>query len=516
MADIFDQVEKESTAKRDIFDEVESESISDGDNRESYTWGETAKSAAVNLVPSTVREIGNIASGLWEAAKTVASPNKSLLYDSYKVLKGLGDIAEGVDSKEAKMAQPLWDTYSERYRGLKEGNFDNLKRTIAEEPASFLNDVSAILYPQAVGAKSAGATKIAKAAETAADVINPVMTAAKAPALLSRGAKSAGVAIQKHTIRSAKLEPGEAAKVATDALERGIGVNEKSLKIIGKAKKDLGRDYEAAFNYSTNANGKIDGTKVIKYLEEQKAKHVATGSMESSKYSAAYDEMIEATKARFDKDGFITPRQAQTMKTTDTSEVNPKVFDKNADEKVREAPKLDRATKLREMLNENFADGLYMNKETGTVMPADVVRNHFPDGNIPPQFEYRTMEQLNKEFGDLAEVEKVFEKVITSNRSKPTFNALTKLTGLLGFGGDLAIPGAGAAAGKAAAAMAVLGNPKFQALLAKAFYKTGKGIEKADTALKSAKGKEVTRTVGKSSIPAKSLGLLYELAQENK
>lgn len=144
-----------------------------------YENGEVLPAALNNLVPSTARLLAG-------TVDAVAHP-----LDTYNALMG---FAGGIGTNIADMIHPgskqrylqahpedkagvdAATAYGERYNG-----WENIKRTIAEDPASVGADMSMLFGGVGAGGRLAGASNVAKVANVAAEVTNPINWALAVP-----------------------------------------------------------------------------------------------------------------------------------------------------------------------------------------------------------------------------------------------------------------------------------------------------------------------------------------------
>ena len=144
---------------------------------QSMGLGEMASSAAQNLPGSA-----------WQFAKDVTAP----IHSPIETAKGLGGIAAGAfqklipgEQESEKNVDALMEFVKERYGGLEE-----IKRTVAEDPAGFLADIASLaMGGGGLAAKVAGTAgklgSVAKKVGQAGRAIDPAR-------LASAGAKGAG------------------------------------------------------------------------------------------------------------------------------------------------------------------------------------------------------------------------------------------------------------------------------------------------------------------------------------
>ena len=172
--------------------------------------GQVARGAASNLLPSAGRLISDVTAPIHSPIQTA---------------KGLGGIALGAAQKlipgrqgSEQNIEALGTFFKDRYGGL-----ENIKRTIAEDPAGILADLSGFLTGGAgLAAKSAGMVgRAAQVARTAA----PATRGGRALSTISEGASRAAGAVERAApaVAEAARAPGRAAAAVAGSAARGVG-----------------------------------------------------------------------------------------------------------------------------------------------------------------------------------------------------------------------------------------------------------------------------------------------------
>ncbi len=188
-------------------------------------WGETLGGAAVNLVPSTYREIKGIGEAIADpvgTATTVAQLGGGLLS-----MMGVGDFDQST-------ARALGQYYANKY-----GSMEGFKKELSENPASVLGDVAVVFSGGAAGAAKVGipaklttqiarmgptATKVATFAAEAAKNVDPItaltnIVAKGAPA----AARVAGTAAGRVASGAFGTSTGGGADAVREAAKVGFG-----------------------------------------------------------------------------------------------------------------------------------------------------------------------------------------------------------------------------------------------------------------------------------------------------
>lgn len=176
--------------------------------KKSYDLGAVPAAAATNFIPSLLDNLKSMVDGVSGALSSPVETGKTLLKLGTSVAPGMSEVQtllkkgaalvgpEAAASVEAALKDwnapkaALVKEYVDKY-----GGWDEAKRTVAEDPAGFLMDLSMVLSP-AAGLKNApGLTgKVARAASGASDVLDPVTMAGKGVGLAGKaGAELLGV-----------------------------------------------------------------------------------------------------------------------------------------------------------------------------------------------------------------------------------------------------------------------------------------------------------------------------------
>lgn len=149
-------------------------------NEPSMTAGEVATGAVGNLIPSTVQMGKDIFNAVRHPIDTASAVGNVISGGAQKlmpdaVMDTIGKIPGAKDN--AQSAEAMGQFFADRYGGI-----ENVKRTIAEDPAGFLADISTVLTGGgAAAAKIPGtAGKIGKTVAAVGKAVDPVTLAGKA------------------------------------------------------------------------------------------------------------------------------------------------------------------------------------------------------------------------------------------------------------------------------------------------------------------------------------------------
>ena len=194
------------------------------------SWGEVASGAARNAIPSAIQLGKDVATPFihpLDTAKAIGETAKGFsdkLANKIAGEAGLEQIPEAQSSE--KTADALVNHFSNRYGGL-----ENLKQTMANDPAGFLADAATILSGgAALGARAPGVVgTIARTAGTVGDIANPLTLPLKATNLAGHaGAEILGqvyTGAGSQPIRTAfrsGVEGGDAGKAFWDNFTKSV------------------------------------------------------------------------------------------------------------------------------------------------------------------------------------------------------------------------------------------------------------------------------------------------------
>lgn len=234
---------------------------------ESISWADVPGQAISNLPSSAL----GVAEGI---AQTVMHPVDTAqgIYNIGKgaVSKAAGAIGVSQNPEEKAQSEAALDGviqfFHDRYGGM-----ENLKNTIATDPAGFALDLSTVLTGgEAALARVPGATRAANVAGKAAELTNPVNLAGKAVS---------GVPIPKTGLKVG-VEP-----VVSTALGMTTGVGEGPIRQAARA------GFEGNKAFADNMRGNVPMTDVVDQAQS------AVGQMRQSRSDAYTAEMAKANAA---------------------------------------------------------------------------------------------------------------------------------------------------------------------------------------------------------------------------
>lgn len=218
-----------------------------GSNHQHYNLSGVPGAAIQNVPGSAGRFVGDIYQAVRHPIDTAS--NVKNLVEGY-TSKGVGMIP-GVQqdpaqkAKDEASANALNQMMVERY-----GGWDNVKRTMAEDPVGFLSDLSIPFTAGAGAARTAttAATKAASAARLAGTTAPLAEKIADASGMAARGLGAVGTATNPITLTGAAV--GQATKHFGDQLASvaggGAGISGKGMRNIFKAGLEGNPAYNAA------------------------------------------------------------------------------------------------------------------------------------------------------------------------------------------------------------------------------------------------------------------------------
>jgi hypothetical protein len=145
-------------------------------------WGDVASEAAVNLIPSTGRLIGDVAHAGFhpiETAKNLKNVGLGLAEQT-----GLtGSVLPPTGGGHEQYAKALEQYFIDRY-GFGEKGIQGFKEAFAKDPASFLADIASLASGgEGILARVPGLAKAAEAVGTAGRVVDPLTNVGRAAGL---------------------------------------------------------------------------------------------------------------------------------------------------------------------------------------------------------------------------------------------------------------------------------------------------------------------------------------------
>ena len=207
-----------------------------------------AESYDLSDVPANA--LANIPNSAAQFASDMVAP----FMDPIGTAKNIGNIGVGAIQKlipGEQSSEPYADAvggfFSERY-----GGWDNVKRTMAEDPVGFLADISTVLTGGgALAAKAPSvAGKAGRAVQGAGRAIDPTVLAGKAGKPIAEfiGATTGTSGTSLQTAAQAGRKGGEAGEAFLDSM-RGVtpveGVVEDAQRAVGNLRAQRGQEYTA-------------------------------------------------------------------------------------------------------------------------------------------------------------------------------------------------------------------------------------------------------------------------------
>ncbi|MFZ5784028.1 MAG: hypothetical protein ACOY4R_27840 [Pseudomonadota bacterium] len=237
-----------------------------------YDAADVLPRAASNFIPSVIENVKKIGEGLYDAAASpvqTAQTVGNLLATTSPFMpdwRGLSQYVMPHLSPEARQTltsildrvyaprEALTKDYADAY-----GGWENIKRTVAEDPARVLLDVSTIgTGGNLAAARAPGMVgKAAKVAGTVADYTDPVSLTGKAAGVAGKGvteglgvSTGAGAAPLKEAMRAGR-EGGEAGINFRRAIQEGVPV-EEVVDLARQGVDNMKREAQQVYNVRKN------------------------------------------------------------------------------------------------------------------------------------------------------------------------------------------------------------------------------------------------------------------------
>jgi hypothetical protein len=285
------------------------------------SWSDVAVSAGKNIIPSTLGLLGDIWDAVSSPIETVENLSQVIGGGVRKGLKSMGVEVDTRPDSEAKF-NAVMDHFANTY-----GSAEGIKKAIAEDPATILADLSAVVSGggTVVAKTTAKAGTVAKAAEFAAKTgqyLDPLT--ATVTGLTTAGTKAVGVAaptvaaftsgVGKKAIEKAYesgLEGGKALKDFRDNLKGADpqGVLDDALNNLEKLRLQKETDYKTGMKEVSKNKQKVMYNK-IDYVLSDVTTQVGKLSDEGLSVVNKLSEKIQQSKDL----GYNTPVQLDELK----------------------------------------------------------------------------------------------------------------------------------------------------------------------------------------------------------
>lgn len=331
------------------------------------TAGEVATGAMTNLIPSAGRVVGDIANAVIHPIET----GKSL----YSLAGSAADLAIPGEHGNEDLARNFGKFFSDRYGGI-----ENVKKTIAEDPAGFLLDVSTILTGGgAAASKLPGvAGKVGETVSLVGKATDPINIAKVG---MSNVAKVVPAVVPEKLYASSlkmgtTIDPAERAARIKTGLDRGIMPNPKGL---AKLQGDIDRVNGQIHNIIEGAAKKgdtIDADAILSRLDDVKKR--AAESFEPQPLLTAIDRIETNVKAAHGQK--IPVDKAQRMKINAYRELRNaygelKSVDVEARKSLARGVKEELATKYTDLAKLNAEDSALMRLEESLERAVNRIQN---------------------------------------------------------------------------------------------------------------------------------------------
>lgn len=240
-ANSFDQFDTAPVAKGNPFDQFDvqtRQNVAAEPSRRNYAISEVPMAAVTNIPKSTAEAAMGIYQAVTSPIETAKTIGDVLAGGVYNVLpKEAVSFIDKFDSNPAnkeraiKTANAVGGIYTDRY-----GDWEKIKRTMAEDPIGAISDLSLLFSGGAGAASKAGMAKTAGALTTAASATNPINALTK-PVEMYAKSKNAMLQTQKeaNAVRDANvLAAQREGFVVTPGSLTPTGANVVKERIAGK------------------------------------------------------------------------------------------------------------------------------------------------------------------------------------------------------------------------------------------------------------------------------------------
>lgn len=246
-----------------------------------YAASEVPMAAVTNFVPSLIKNVKDMGEGIGEA---VTSPVQTfgtltkLMTTSSPLMPDIRRLSQMIspllsDEARTRVNKAVEELYAPRDAMVKQyedkyGGIENIKRTLAEDPAGVAMDVSTLLTPVAAAKSMPGVIgKVGKAANVIANVTDPVGLAATGagkvagtliPEVLGKATGAGGDAIREAT--RAGFEGGQNAETFRKAITDNLPMEDIVGAVKGRIQKirdDMMADYRANKDVWDKYQGRI-------------------------------------------------------------------------------------------------------------------------------------------------------------------------------------------------------------------------------------------------------------------
>lgn len=300
------------------------------------SWSDIPGEAVSNIIPSSV----NLAKGMVEP---ILSPIKTLESIS-KVARG----ALGISPEE----QPAWEA-TKQFFANRYGGVENLKKTMAEDPAGFVMDLSTVLTGGgSLAAKAPGMLgKAGATARAVGEAVNPVTAPFRAGAgLLNKVArgKTPGNLYQSALKPSTVLSAEERLKRVRTGLAERIPVTEKGMAQLEEGIQGLNRDVSQIIATAQNQNKTISKAKLVNELDKMQNFYIENYA-DPRPYVSAIDRVKNGLSLT--KPADIPIMQAQGIKQTIYKEIKGSY---DAAKKMGPTPNMEGGVAARKSLARNI------------------------------------------------------------------------------------------------------------------------------------------------------------------
>ena len=271
------------------------------------SWGDALMSGVKNFPSSTVNYLKNIFSAIAHPVRTGEAMGQMAAG-----VAQMADLKEPSDPESItqesteggyEKVKPLVDELKNRY-----GSIEKFKRTVAEDPAGVLADVSALVIP---AGKVTGLSKVAELGATL-EPVNLAMNAAKLPFKLLPEKISMDM-YQSAVKFGTTLSEKQRNAITKTALTRQIMPTQSGLSKLRGLINDYNEKITTLINESAESGRAININRMYQGLDEIKKQFKRT-SDEPLQWDAAFSRMKKQWKEAVETGQYRTPQEIQKLK----------------------------------------------------------------------------------------------------------------------------------------------------------------------------------------------------------
>lgn len=261
------------------------------------TWGEAGRQALSNLIPSTVQMGKDIGSAVTNPVETAKGVYGAVQGGLNKIISPMIDYTMGGPTSrydyqdQENMANALGNFYKQRYGGA-----EQLKRTLASDPAGALGDLSTVLTlgggavsKVGTASKLSGLAKAGRAVSKVGSAVDPINAVGKLAKLGGRGLGSVTNKVLGLTTGAGSDAIGEAVKAGRTGnlsfienlrgKEDVANVIDNAKEALAKIKEERNAQYASEIGKTINDPAKLSvmpiHEKTLSIIDDQYYKNMA-------------------------------------------------------------------------------------------------------------------------------------------------------------------------------------------------------------------------------------------------